>query len=68
MEFDSSYCHEGYHVYNDIHCPYCDSVSCWNCAVRCTNYSTGEGIFTCPNCGSNYDGSYCSCQENDLGD
>ena len=22
----------------------------------------------CPNCGSPYDGSYCSCHENDLGD
>ena len=25
-------------------------------------------IFTCPNCGEKYDGSYCRCQEQGLGD
>lgn len=40
------------HDYATIECPNCHSDNnCWECAVRCTNDSTGEGVFTCRNCG-----------------
>lgn len=36
--------------------------------VKFIKFSLPVYIFICPNCGSKYDGDYCSCQENDLGD
>ena len=40
------------HEYSEIICPFCKSANnCWSCAVRCTNDSTGEGYFTCHECG-----------------
>jgi len=39
------------HPYISWHCPMCGAEICWQCAVKCTDDSTGEGKITCPNCG-----------------
>jgi len=44
------------HEYSEIQCTHCQSEdNCWNCSVKVTDDSTGEGIFTCRNCGSSYE-------------
>ena len=35
--------------------------------MKFIKFSLGD-FEICPNCGEFYDGSYCSCHENDLGD
>jgi len=44
-------CAIGAHVHADFTCPKCEHSCCWSCSVRCTDDSSGEGIFTCPTCG-----------------
>lgn len=44
-------CEVGNHTYSDFDCPQCGHSCCWECSVKCTNDSTGEGHFTCPSCG-----------------
>ena len=48
---------QGGHSYATWNCSECGEEICWNCAVRCTNNSTGEGEITCPYCGYE-DGEY----------
>ena len=44
-------CEVGDHEYSDFACPKCGHSCCWGCSTRCTDDSTGEGVFTCPSCG-----------------
>lgn len=45
------------HEYSDITCPACHFTDqCWNCSVKCTDDSTGEGNFKCRSCG--YESKY----------
>ena len=40
----------GGHEYAIFSCD-CGAILCWGCSVKCTDDSSGEGVFTCPNCG-----------------
>lgn len=43
------------HPYATITCPLCGHTdNCWDCSVKCTNDSSGEGTFTCNGCGWRY--------------
>jgi len=43
------------HEYATFNCPACGKTLCWNCAVRCTDDGSGDGIITCPTCGERGD-------------